>query len=116
MSCTSAGVNVQRQYRRRSDLLYVGVLDEKKRSGNNIPERFEKCFMSKRRLLDESLSIELSILQDLTHKTRNSTVYILHLFHCESAGAHFILLFHDLIFLKCLYCFLSWGIYPYGSG
>jgi hypothetical protein len=39
----------------------------KKRSGNNIPERFENCFMSKRRLLDESLSIELSILQDLNY-------------------------------------------------
>ena len=25
-----------------------------------------------------------------------TTVYILHLFHCESAGAHFILLYHNL--------------------
>ena len=25
-----------------------------------------------------------------------TTVYILHLFHCQSAGAHFILLYHNL--------------------
>ena len=31
--------------------------------------------------------------------TTNTTIYILQLFHCQSACAHFIHLFHNLIIL-----------------
>ena len=49
-------------------------------------------------ILYHDLDTKLTSSYNSANLFKHTTVYILHLFHCESACAHFILLFHNLYF------------------
>ena len=57
-------------------------------------------------ILYPELETKLTSSYNSANLFKHTTVYILQLFHCESACAHFILLFHNLLIFYCLYCCL----------